>query len=331
VEVGGAGYESSYRNPGTGQALSSSSGDRLALAAYLEGQDELTARLRLHGGARYDRITPNATLDGREEEASFRALSGRIGINYAYREGDDAGGNVYLVTSTSFKTPTLDQLYDSRRTAVGEDVFITISNPSLQPQKAAEIEAGLYQRIPIARSSLEISLSAYLRDLEDEIDFDLGSFRYGNIKRSRHQSLELLTLGHLWRDVELRNALTFGRAVFRSGPYQGNQLKNLPRFSTQTVLSLPVRAGVMMSFAHNATSRTWLDDENTAQLLGVHLFDAGLRLIGGPFEGSIRVENLANKRGAGFGFLLFDPIEMRNVPMFYPVGGRTIRVALKVE
>jgi outer membrane cobalamin receptor len=331
VEVSHAGYESSYRSPETGEELSSSSGNRLALALYTEGQYELAARLRASLGARYDRVTPSATLEDRDEDARFSALSGRLGINYAYRDGVDDSGNLYLVASTSFKTPTLDQLYDSRRTPVGDDAFITISNPSLEPQRAREIEAGVFQRLPIGRSSLEVSLSAYLRDLEDEIDFDLATFRYGNIKRSRHEALELLTLGHLWRDIVVRNALTFGRAVFRAGPYQGNQLKNLPRFSTQTALSVPLRPDVILTFAHSATSRSWLDDENTAQVLGVHLFDAGLRLVGGPFEGSIRVENLANKRGAGFGFLLFDPSSMQNVPMLYPVGGRTIRVALKVE
>ncbi len=331
VEVARASYESSYRSPSTGDELSSASGSRLALALYTEGQQELARRLRASIGARYDRVAPEATVNGRDEDATFSAWSGRLGINYAYREGDDAGGNLYVVGSTSFKTPTLDQLYDSRLTPVGDDVFIGISNPTLQPQRAREIEVGLYQRVPLARSSLEISLSAFLRDLEDEIDFDLATFRYGNIKRSRHESLELLTLGHLWRNIELRNALTFGRARFRSGPYQGNQLKNLPRFSTQTALSVPVQPNVMLTFAHSATSRSWLDDENTGQVLGVHLFDAGLRLVGGRFEGSIRVENLANKRGAGFGFLLFDPGAMQNVPMLYPVGGRTIRVALKVE
>ena len=330
VEVGRASYQSSYRSPSTGDEMSSSSGNRLALALYTEGQHELGRRLRASIGARYDHVRPSATLDDYDKDAKFDALSGRVGINYAYREGDEAGGNFYVVGSTSFKTPTLDQLYDNRRTWVGEDVFFTISNPSLRPQRSREIEAGIFQRIPMVRTSLEISLSAYVRDLEDEIDFDLATFRYGNIKRSRHESLELLTLGHLWRDIELRNALTFGRARFRSGPYQGNQLKNLPRFSTQTALSVPLQPNVMLTFAHNATSRSWLDDENTAQVLGVHLFDAGLRLISGPFEGSIRIENLADKRGAGFGFLLFDAGSMQNVPMLYPVGGRTIRVALKV-
>jgi outer membrane cobalamin receptor len=326
VEAARAHYESSYRSPSSGDELSSSSGNRLALALYAEGHRELAARLRASAGARYDRITPSATLDDRDEDAKFSAVSGRLGINYAYRDG----GNLYLVGSTSFKTPTLDQLYDSRLTPVGDDVFIGISNPSLQPQRAREIEVGVYQRLPFARSSLEISLSAFLRDLEDEIDFDLATFRYGNIKRSRHESLELLTLGHLWRDIELRSALTVAGARFRTGPYQGNQLKNLPRFSTQTALSVPLGPSFMVTLAHSATSRSWLDDDNTAQVLGVHLFDAGLRLIGGPFEGSIRVENLADKRGAGFGFLLFDPGSMQNVPMLYPVGGRTIRVALKV-
>ena len=331
LEVSHAAYESSYRSPETGEELSNSSGNRLALALYTEAQRELAARLRASIGARYDRVTPSATLEDRDEDAKFTALSGRVGINYAYRDGDDDDGNLYLVGATGFKTPTLDQLYDSRRTPVGDDVFITISNPSLQPQRSYEIEAGVFQRIPMGRSSLEISLSAYRRELKDEIDFDLATFRYGNIKRSRHEAVEVLTLGHLWRDIELRNALTIGRGVFRSGPYQGYQLKNLPRFSTQTALSVPVQPNVMLTFAHSSTSRTWLDDENTTQLPGVHLFDAGLRLVGGPLEFSIRVENLADKRGAGFGFLLFDPVSMQNVPMLYPVGGRTIRVAIKVE
>ncbi|HET6701240.1 MAG TPA: TonB-dependent receptor [Gemmatimonadaceae bacterium] len=327
LEVSHATYESSYRSPETGEELSSSAGNRLALALYTEAHRALSPRLRASAGARYDRVTPNATLDGRDEDARFGALSVRGGINYAYRDG----GNAYLVASTSFKTPTLDQLYDSRRTPVGDGSTITISNPSLEPQRTLEFEAGVFQRVPMGRSSLEISLSAYLRDLEDEIDFDLATFRYGNIKRSRHQALEVLTLAHLWRDIELRNALTLGRATFRSGPYQGYQLKNLPRFSTQTAVSVPVQGNVMFTFAHSSTSRTYLDDENTAAIPGVHTFDAGLRLVAGSLEGSIRVENLADERGAAFGFLLYDPSSMRNVPMFYPLGGRTIRVALKVE
>ncbi|HEU5184886.1 MAG TPA: TonB-dependent receptor [Gemmatimonadaceae bacterium] len=327
VEVGRAGYESSYRSPATGDELSNSSGSRLALALYAEGHRELAARLRASAGARYDRITPSATLEDRDEEAKFSAVSGRVGINYGYRDG----GNLYLVGSTSFKTPTLDQLYDSRRTPVGDDVFITISNPSLEPQRAREIEAGVFQRVPMGRSSIEISLSAYRRELEDEIDFDLATFRYGNIKRSRHESLEVLTLGHLWRDIELRNALTLGRATFRSGPYQGNQLKSLPRFATQSALSVPVRRDVALTFAHRSTSRTYLDDENTTTIPGIHMFDVGLRVGGGSLETSIRIENLADERRAGFGFLLFDPGSMRNVPMLYPQGGRTIRFAIKVE
>jgi iron complex outermembrane receptor protein len=331
LEVSDAAYESSYRSPETGEDLSSSSGNRLALALYAEAHRELAARLRAYAGARYDRVTPSATLNDRDEDARFDALSARVGVNYAYREGDDDGGNVYLVASRGFKTPTLDQLYDSRRTPVGDGTTVTISNPSLQPQRAHEIEVGVFQRVPMARSSLELSLSAYRRDLEDEIDFDFATFRYGNIKRSRHEALEVLTIAHLWRDIELRNALTAGRAVFRSGPYQGYQLKNLPRFSTQTALSVPVQANAMLTFAHNSTSRTYLDDENTVSMPGLHLFDAGLRLIVGSAEGSIRVENLADERGAAFGFLLYDPTSMRSVPMVYPLGGRTIRLALKVE
>ena len=331
LEVSEAAYESSYRSPETGEELSNSSGSRLALALYTELQIQPAARLRLSGGGRYDRVMPNATLNGRDEDATFGALSGRVGINYGYRDGDNDAGNVYLVLSTGFKAPTLDQLYDSRRTPVGDGNTITISNPSLQPQRSYEVEGGVFQRVPMARSSLEISLSAYRRHLEDEIDFDLATFRYGNIKRSRHESVELLTLAHLWRNIEAQNALTLGRAVFRSGPYQGYQLKNLPRFSSQTAVSAPVLANVMLTLAHTATSRTYLDDENTTAVRGVNLFDAGLRLVAGSVEGSIRVENLADERAAMLGFLLYDPTSMRNVPMVYPMGGRTIRVALKID
>jgi hypothetical protein len=87
----------------------------------------------------------------------------------------------------------------------------------------------------------------------------------------------------------------------------------------------------MLTFAHSSTSSTYLDDENTTTIPGIHLFDVGFRLVVGSLEGSLRIENLADERGASFGFLLFDPGSMRNVPVVYPLGGRTSRVALKIE
>jgi hypothetical protein len=331
VEVGDAEYESSYRDPETSEELSSSSGNRLALALYSEMQRELAARLRAYAGARFDRVTPSASLAFRDEEATFSAWSGRVGINYAYRDGDLDGGNVFIAGSTGFKTPTLDQLYDARRTRLPDGNTISIANPELQPQRSREIEAGIFQRVPMGRSSLEISLSAYLRNVEDEIDFDLATFRYGNIKRSRHESVEVLTLAHLGRDIEVRNALTLGRSTFRTGPYEGNQLKNIPRVSSQTALAVPLLRDVTLTLAHRATSKSWIDDENTTALPGIDLFDAGLRVVAGMVKGSVRIENLSNERGAMLGFLLFDPNEGRNVAMVYPLGGRTVRVSIEVD
>src|SRR5688572_17776462 len=65
VETARARYESSYRAPSTGDELSSASGNRLALSFYSEGQQEVTPRLRASIGARYDRVTPDATVNGR--------------------------------------------------------------------------------------------------------------------------------------------------------------------------------------------------------------------------------------------------------------------------
>ncbi len=331
VELSGATYESSYRVPETGQETSQASGKRLAAAVYGEWQRELTDRLRGYAGTRYDRVSPSATLNGGKYRKRIQALSARLGMNYAYRNDADAAGNVYLVASRGFKMPSLDQLYDARRTPTGGPDTISISNPLLRPQRADEIEAGIFQRISMGRTSVEVSFAGYLRDLEDEIDFDLATFRYGNIKHTRHEALELLTVAHLWRDVELRNALTVGRAVFRSGPYQGLQLKNLPRYSTQTVASVPLRRGLLLTLAHRTAGKTALDDENTRTIPGVPRFDVGLRLAAGPLEGSIRVENVSDDRNADLGFVLFDPVLSQGVAMLYPGSGRRVRVALKVE
>src|SRR5687767_3712468 len=84
VEIARASYESSYRSPSTGDELSSSSGNRLALSLYQEWQRDLTARLRASIGARYDRIMTRATLAEGEPRATFSDLSERVGINYTY-------------------------------------------------------------------------------------------------------------------------------------------------------------------------------------------------------------------------------------------------------
>src|SRR6185436_10824482 len=107
------------------------------------------------------------------EDVSDRAFSPRAGVSF------DAGVvTMYAQLARAFKAPTLDQRFDQRPFPGG----FTISNPTLESQRATNVEAGVRGE--------NWEAVAYLIDVDNEIDFDVRTFRYGNIGQSRHRGLE---------------------------------------------------------------------------------------------------------------------------------------------
>ncbi|MDP2481360.1 MAG: TonB-dependent receptor [Candidatus Palauibacterales bacterium] len=332
AEAEGTSFRTRYTMPGTGTLLTSGDGHEWKLGLFGELSGSPVERLRLVGGMRFDAVLPRDEAPAAEASRSFHQWSPRVGANLAYREDPASPGNVYLSWTRAFKAPTLDQLFDVRAIPTGAPgQTISISNGELRPERSTAVEAGVYQRLPLGGGPYaELSLSAYRQWLDDEIDFDLLTYRYGNIVASRHTGAELSARVVLSRRIEVTHAATLGRAVFRTSANRGHQLKNIPESAFTTTARIAVADPVSLTLTHRAMGRVWLDDENTQALSGSSRFDAAVRWRVGRLGARFSVRNIFDAEYGGYGYLLYDPFSNENVRMIRPGMGRAIDFRLDV-
>jgi outer membrane receptor protein involved in Fe transport len=240
-------------------------------------------------------------------------------------------GSFYANVARSFKAPTLDQLHDRRATPVPfPPGSVTISNPELNPQRGTSMEVGAYHRLQSSSGlfAAELTLSAYRMDMTDELDFDLGSFRYVNVGESRHDGIEAglrLDFGGL---LAVTTNVTRQDVTARAGDFSGNQLKAIPRDAVSAGITAVHPAGLSGSLTLVRASGIFLDDANTIELPNYTTVDG--RVAWGGFNGvSVFAEafNLLDETFSSTGFP--DPAGS-DVVFYHPAAGRTVRIGAEV-
>ena len=253
-------------------------------AAFVTTEWRVMPRLRLALGARLDAIADPGITD--------RAFSPRLGASF-----DLGSVTAYAQLSRAFKAPTLEQRFDQRSIA-----GFTISNPALRAQHANNFEAGL--------RGVSWEIVGYLADVDDEIDFDVRTFRYANIGRSRHRGVESMfrgrfaTLGYTWTRVEGAD---------------GHQLKNIAEHVARAGFDLRTFADIHLEIEHSAGR--WLDDANQFPLDDATVVDVRIAKNIGSITAAIEATNLLDRRYAPLGFALGD------APYYYPAPRRSIAVS----
>jgi outer membrane receptor protein involved in Fe transport len=300
------------------------------VGAYAESRHRVAERLNLYAGIRLD-VLDVSRDDTDDSGASYAEISPRVGINFAISRNRISPGHVYASVARSFKAPTLDQLYDVREFPAGQGA-VSISNPDLQPQTADAIEVGVLQRFPLWSDAFaELDLALYRISVDDEIDFDLSTFRFGNIQESRHDGLELSFTARLLRWISVRHSSTFMRVVFRSGKLAGNRLKNIPRNSLATAVFLSPFPTVQFSLTHRHTGSLALDDGNSHEISAYDRFGARADWSRGRLAIYLSANNLFDRQASSLGFLSFNPATGQQVPFVYPIGGRAVRLGVSVS
>ena len=119
--------------------------------------------LSLSGGVRHDDHSQfgGATTFG--ANANYSPNAGATNVRLSYGEG--------------FKAPSLYQLYDA-----------FVRNPALRPERSKSYDIGIDQSLADGRAL--ISLTAFLRNTTDQINYDNATFKYGNIDRTRAKGIE---------------------------------------------------------------------------------------------------------------------------------------------
>ena len=223
---------------------------------------------------------------------SDRAFSPRIGLSF-----ETGPVTAYVQVARAFKAPTLDQRFDQHPFPGG----FTISNPALESQRAKNFEAGVRGE--------NWEAIAYVIDVEDEIDLDLRTFRYGNIGSSRHRGVETswrgryASLGYIWTRVAAEGS--------------SRQLKNIAEHVLRASVDF---ANIHLGVEHSANR--WLDDENRFPLDDATLVDLRVTHAFGSVTAALEAHNVLDRRYAPLGFALGD------VPFSYPAAGRSVALTL---
>lgn len=224
--------------------------------------------LSLTGGVRHD------------DHSQFGGAT-TLGANANYSPNDGAT-NVRLSYGEGFKAPSLYQLYDSFS-----------GNAALRPERSKSYDVGIDQSLAGGRAL--ISLTAFLRNTTDQINYDNRAFTYGNIDRTRAKGIEA-TLA--LRPVDALNVTASYSYLYvrdRSGrpAFEG---KRLPR-RAENAISLSADYDWSFGLSTGATltmvGDSFDDAANAVRLDGYAL--AGIRAslpVGSKFEIYGRVDNL---------------------------------------
>jgi outer membrane receptor protein involved in Fe transport len=304
---------------------------RTAAAGFIRYEVQPSPRVRISLGGRMDWLrdafSPRAPTVGEGTAAEHTAWSPRAGVNVQYLRAAGHEGWAYASVGRSFKAATPDQLFDRRTIPVPFEPFkLTISNPELRPQYGVSYEAGAYHRAALTPSvGARVSLAAYQVDMRDELDFDVQTFRYVNLGRSRHRGVEAaLNLDAPGGWGAFAN-YTLQSAESRFGANRGNALKAIPRHTLAGGVDAPLAFGATAGVTVTDVRGVWVDDANTLRLPAWTRVDARLTV---PVRG-VRVWaeafNLLDRAYSTTGF--HDSVDA-SVVYYFPAAGRTLQVGV---
>ena len=308
---------------GPGLAQWHGDGWRTSLGAFAHLVANQSSRVRWTVGARADLLRDSFTPDeGDNLEATHFAFSPKLGVNVRYAES----GNAWISASRTFKAPTLDQLFDQRPIPIPfPPGSLTTSNPELEPQRGTSAELGLYHDVALASARLGVALTLYEISMRDELDFDLQTFKYINIARSRHRGFEAgltLTQGI----VSANASVTLQDAISRAGANDGKQLKAVPGRLLSLGATVTPRGIGTLSLAVTHTADVFIDDANSRRFPSWTRVDAQFTRPVGSLVVVVGARNLLDERYNSTGFL--DPAGSGQA-FYYPAAGRVLTLGIR--
>ena len=304
---------------------------RTSLAGFANWQVRPIAPLRFSLGVRGDRIAdkfePGDASGGGTQRKTHDALSPHLGLNFELPASQRSATNIFIAAGRAFKAPTLDQLFDDRRIPIPVPPFsATVSNPDLVPQRGTSLEGGLYQSWKLAPNAhLDWNAAVYEQKMRDELDFDINTFRYINIGRSRHRGAEFGLSGGAQRWFAFANYAR-QQVVAMNGQFEGKQLKAIPRDIASAGATFTFWRELTAGVVASSLSGAFVDDENLVPLSGFTRLDSRVGIPFGPARLTIDLQNALNRQYDVTAF----PDPGGSAAIYrYPAAGRALIVGLE--
>jgi vitamin B12 transporter len=229
-------------------------------------------RLTITGGVRYD---DDSAFGGHTTWGAnaVYTLPTETTIRASYAEG--------------FKAPTLYQLYGP----------FGLGNPGLKPETARSYDIGIEQKL--IGNTVSASATWFHRDTTNQIDYDQGTFRYGNIDRARAEGVEIALNMRPSSTLTLSAAYSFIDAKNRAPADVdfGNDLARRPHQSVSASIDWKTPIGLGVGATVLTVGDSFDDAANLNRLDGYAI--VGLRAdfpIGDKFSVYGRVDNLFDEK-----------------------------------
>ena len=171
-------------------------------------------------------------------------------------------------------------------------------------------------------------LKSQYHEIENEIDFDISTFKYGNISESIHRGIEASFGLFLSDRVNLRHSSNFTEVKFGSGDYKNNTLKNIPELSYTNRITIKISEQLSLLFGQKYFGSVYINDENTESLPAYSIFDANLKFTRSNYGIDVSIFNIGDKLYNGSAYMLFDQMIQQNVKFFYPAQKRNFQLSL---
>ena len=214
-------------------------------AAYANGTLGIRPDTDLTAGARYQRNTLSArdTYDGSaplpfgSPDAQGQPLD-RSEWRHAVQAGAEHRINPMFAlfghVAQSFRVPNADE-------RIGQAVAFNFPAPTptnfdLRTQTSREVEGG----IRVHAGAFDLQTSVYDIRLNDEIFYSPATGTNINLDPTRHYGVENAATLKLSDTVRLRGGVTYTRAVFREGPFTGNDIPLISRWTGNAGVSWDV-------------------------------------------------------------------------------------------
>ncbi|MDZ7749906.1 MAG: TonB-dependent receptor [Halofilum sp. (in: g-proteobacteria)] len=243
------------------------------IGPFLQGDLDLTERLDLSAGVRFDRvrfeIDDRFLADGDQSgRRTFEEWSGTLGALYTLAPGHRA----YVNVGTAFQTPTFTEFADPS----GGGGF----NPDIEPQQALNRELGLRGR---AGSRVRYDLALYAVRVRDEIiPFAESGDRtfYENAGLTRREGLELGLDWIATDTLTLAAAYTYSNARFArftdidGNRFGGNRMPGIPEHHLYVEGDWQTAGGRYATLSTRYVGSVYADNANDVEVDGYTVVDA---------------------------------------------------------
>jgi iron complex outermembrane receptor protein len=238
-----------------------------------------------------DRFDPNAPgaafsaapVEGQPLDSEETQYAWHLGLEHRFNQYFALFGRM----ARSFRLPTVDE-------RVGMSPFGVPTNFDLRTQTSRDYEAGIRVRY----GAVELQTSAYLMNLQNEIFFSPATFINTNLDPTRRYGVENIATWQATQDVRFRFGLAYTRAVFVEGPFAGNDVPLVARWTESVGVQWNIyqKYLVLDAVARFVGPRRMDNDSLNVQPLIPSNTVVDLRL-GGEYQNffwSIAVQNLFN-------------------------------------